>query len=155
MARPVKILIVEDDQIQAGFTRPSLEQAFRGSEITHIRTEHEFHSRMDEIANNPPDVVVMDVMLRWTNPARDQPTAPDNVRLEGHYLAGIRCTKLLAENEKTKDIPVILYTVLERADIGAQIASLPNKTLSLTKASDASDLIQMIDRIRETKTKQS
>jgi hypothetical protein len=45
------------------------------------------------------------------------PDWPDDVEKEGFYTAGFRCEKLLSGNEKLKDVPLIFYTVLERADL--------------------------------------
>jgi CheY-like chemotaxis protein len=143
----VKILIVEDDPLQVDLIFPSLVKAFHRGEIKNISTEHEFRARLDEISNDPPDVVVMDVMLRWTDPAPDMPVWPDDVRLEGHYLAGIRCSRLLAENNITRHIPVILYTVLTEKDLEHHLGRSrdPQSTVCfLQKNGDAEPLIQKI-----------
>ena len=147
MSKTVKILIVEDDPLQVDLVCPALVQAFQKSEIKNITTEHEFRARLDEISNDPPDVVVMDVMLRWTDPAPDMPVWPDEVALEGHYFAGIRCSRLLAENTKTRHIPVILYTVLAEQDLDDFLrrSRHPQSTVCfLQKNGEAEPLIQKI-----------
>jgi CheY-like chemotaxis protein len=141
-----KILLVEDDHMQTDFIVPILQRAFSGSDIKLLKTEHEFRSAMEEIAKNPPDVIVIDVMLRWTNPAPNLPRAPEDVKTGGYYVAGIRCAKLLSENEKTNQIPVILYTVLETPDIEQALAGWPNKVHLLTKEPDIDALV---DKIRQ------
>lgn len=148
MARPPKILIVEDDHMQTDFIDPALRQAFRGSEIKYLNTEHEFRVAMDDIVKDPPDVAVIDVMLRWTDPDPDLPPPPEDVNTGAYHHAGIRCAKLLAENEKINQIPVILYTVLETTDILQELTTLPNVRL-LTKESDFAPLIDTIRNILE------
>jgi CheY-like chemotaxis protein len=150
MARSPKILIVEDDYMQTEFIVPTLRQAFRGSEIQQLNTEHEFRVAMNEIAANPPDVIVIDVMLRWTDPEPDLPPVPEDVETGGYHHAGIRCAKLLAENERTKQIPLILYTVLETTDIAQELRGLSGNIKLLTKESDPTSLIETVKTVLET-----
>src|SRR6267154_1778537 len=110
----MKILIVEDDHLQAEWIHMSLAQAFPKAEFNCVRTEAEFRSRFGEIADNRPQVVVMDVMLRWEDPSPEITPRPDYVEAEGFYRAGLRCERMLAQDERTSHVPVILYTVLER-----------------------------------------
>lgn len=113
------ILIVEDDYSQAEL----IEDAFRKdpyfaqAEFDRISTESHFRMRFDEIARNPPDVIILDVMLRWADPAPDMEPPPAEVRSEGFWRAGIRNAKLLAQDPRTKDIPSVLYTISEDVDI--------------------------------------
>src|ERR1051325_2405825 len=111
MERPPKILIVEDDYLQTAFTVPALQNAFRGSEIKQVETELEFRELLEDIATDPPDVIVMDVMLPWTWPEPERIPAPEDVQAGGYHMAGLRCAALLSRYETTKAIPVILYTV--------------------------------------------
>jgi len=64
---PLNILIVEDDHFQSELLKENLEQAFPNGEITVIDTEHKFRSSIDNIAENPPDLVVMDIGLPVLN----------------------------------------------------------------------------------------
>ena len=115
------ILIVEDDHSQARLIQEALrKEADFGSPDTQIRrmsTESQFRNSLEEIAARKPDVIVMDVMLRWTDPTPDLKPPPDDVRKEGFFRAGLRNAKLLAQDERTKNIPVILYTMLDKIDL--------------------------------------
>jgi CheY-like chemotaxis protein len=117
------ILIVEDDEPQFNLVKSGLERirALSADRIERIATELEFQKKFDELAENKPDVIIMDVMLRWTNPMREMPPSPGDMD-----RAGIRCEKMLANNNKTKDIPVILYTVLSRDDLKDDLPNRPN-----------------------------
>jgi CheY-like chemotaxis protein len=148
MERPPKILIVEDDPLQMEFIVPELQNAFCGTEIKLLKTEHQFRVALEEIAKNPPDVAIIDVMLRWTDPVPNQPPAPEDVREGGHYQAGLRCAALLRRYETTRAIPVILYTVLEEADLLHDLRELNNVRL-LTKESDIGPLIEMIGQVTQ------
>src|SRR2546425_8168130 len=110
------ILVIEDDYLQADWIRQKLTEAMPNANIRLIATEAEFRSQFENIANQDPDVVVMDVMLRWADPSPDLTPPPQDVREEGFYRAGLRCERMLAEDNRTSRVPVILYTVLELAD---------------------------------------
>src|SRR5262245_16243553 len=116
------ILIVEDDHSQAELIEEALQkEADLNSTIYEIRrvsTESQFRDQLNDIAERNPDVIVMDVMLRWTDPAPDMKAPPDDILKEGCFRAGVRNAWLLAGNESTKRIPVILYTMLEKIDLG-------------------------------------
>jgi len=144
----MKILIVEDDYLQADWIRANLEQAFSnletGIDIDQIGTELEFRARLADIPKEPPDVIIMDVMLRWTDPSPDMQLPPDDVQEKGFYRAGLRCARLLAKDKRTSDIPVILYTVLEHIDLKGDLQGLPERVIYLLKKSDPTELIQRI-----------
>lgn len=148
----MRILLVEDDIIQSDLIREALGQEFPGGEVELIKTEHEFRSRLDAIAKRAPDIVIMDVMLRWTDPSPDQPPSPVDVREEGHYRAGFRCRKLLSERELTKDVPVILYTVLDHADISHELQDISmGEVQYLRKESSATPLLRSIRKFGPAK----
>lgn len=140
----MKILLVEDDYIQSDLICEALEQAFPSDVVELIRTEHEFRSRLVDIKARPPDIIILDIMLRWTLPSRDMPELPQDVREEGLYRAGFRCKKLLSEHARTRDIPVILYTVMEVSDIAEDLQDIASGAVYLRKEADMTSLIQLI-----------
>jgi len=142
--KTLHILIVEDDYLQADWIRASLGKIFPRAQIELMHTEFQFRSALDSLAKTPPDVIVMDVMLRWADAGPNIPPPSEDVRKEGFYRAGIRCAKMLSSNERTREIPVILYTVLERADLESDIRSLPRNIIHLRKDSDAEPLGRLI-----------
>jgi CheY-like chemotaxis protein len=137
------ILVVEDDHLQAQSVISSLEREFTDCKPDSISTEYEFRSRLPDIARNPPDLIVMDVMLRWTDPAPDQTRSPEDVTDKPHR-AGFRCQELMASNEKTKNIPLILYTVLEKADIQHEFQKPIGSDVYMQKGADNTPLIRKI-----------
>jgi len=143
----MKIVIVEDDYLQAEGVREALDAAFPGAKIDRIATELEFSDRLDELRGEIPDVVVMDVMLRWTDPEPEMRYPPDAIRRAGPSRPGFRCRKLLQQHERTRNIPVILYTVLSRDDLDRDLKMLGSDAVEFV-AKD-SDFTELIQRIRE------
>jgi CheY-like chemotaxis protein len=119
----LKILIVEDDKLQYEFIKSSLERIIKKweLEITRIKTESDFYKQFPAIALNKPDIIIMDVMLRWADPSLNIPEPPKEVIDKGFYRAGVRCIETLSENDQTKDIPIIIYTVLDHAALESEL----------------------------------
>jgi CheY-like chemotaxis protein len=136
----MKILLVEDnrpfgEEIAEYLTR------FVGSPWW-VRTESDFREHFEAIATDLPDVAVVDLMLRWDVLRREgpRPRPPDT----DMYLGGVRCALLLAGDTRTRDMPVILYTVVEQEDIDNVLANCPPSVHYLQKSSDLSKLVELI-----------
>lgn len=111
----MKILLVEDDDIQSEWMGEELKKEFPKATVEVIPTELGFIERMEQLAANRPDVVIMDMMLRWTDPSPEMKPPPEEVKREGFYAAGRRCAQRL--RDRKIDIPVILYTILDREEV--------------------------------------
>ena len=83
----LRVLLVEDDHIQRDNARHAIERVIE-AEVETISTEWEFQRDFEAIAANPPDIVVLDIMLRWTNPAAEMPLPPAEVTSSSE--AGLR-----------------------------------------------------------------
>jgi CheY-like chemotaxis protein len=152
------ILVVEDDYLQAEWICKKLKQVLH-CEVQRLSTESQFRKQLHEIEEHRPDIVIMDVMLPWTDPSPNIEPPPPEVIKEGFYRAGVRCTQLLIANEKTKSIPVILYTVLERADLEDQLKEFESaakvvhlqkgKVVHLRKDSDDDRLIDLVRELTD------
>lgn len=139
----MRAVIVEDDYLQADWLKQTIQSAFHGAQVDCIRTEYAFRQALADLRKSPPDVLLLDVMLRWTNPGMDV-SAPDDVREGQYYRAGLRCERLLREFPETKALPVILYTMLEGKDLKEDFTHLSSRTCYVGKDSDASQLIQTL-----------
>jgi|ERR1017187_768435 CheY-like chemotaxis protein len=111
------ILLIEDDPVQAALMEKAIRERL-GAETFRIATESDFLARLDEIARRAPGAIVIDVMLRWADPAEQMPPTPvDYKKMGGYRRAGLRCQKKLMEGPRTRAIPAILYTVLPRESL--------------------------------------
>lgn len=126
------IIHVEDDPLQADWLHSNLTTVLPDARIEHIRTELDFYKWLDS-QEHLPDVFIIDVMLRWTDPGIDLQPPPDNVELGGFYRAGLRCERKIAEHETARHVPVILYSVLERNDLEQELKNVPANVIYLTK----------------------
>jgi DNA-binding NarL/FixJ family response regulator len=146
----IRIIHVEDDRSEAEHVRQMLEVEFttRGVSIQRVCTECEFRTMLDDIARNPPTLVLMDIMLRWCDPAPDLKKPPVDVRNGGYERAGLRCQRLLwAKNPK---IPVVFYTVLHEADLEGGSRQVERNVVFISKGPDFNELF---DKIREIAAK--
>ena len=139
------LVVVEDDPLQAEQIVRGLSEFFPGTRLEVIRTESEFRDHLDGMERTPPDVILLDIMLRWSDPTPDMPEPPADVREEGMYRAGFRCQRLMATRERLKDIPVIFYSSLEEEDVKGDLAErLPH----IEYCRKDSDLDELTDKIR-------
>ena len=116
----MRIVLVEDDHLQTDHVSTELKRLL-GADVHCIRTEQEFREQLDDIAARPPDVLVIDVMLRWADPSPGVEEPPPDVREGGFQKAGLRCQKFLATRPQTAKLPVILYSVLEGGDLRGSV----------------------------------
>jgi CheY-like chemotaxis protein len=141
----MKIVVVEDDPLQIEVMIGFLESLPR-ARVEVIQTELEFLEHLEEIEREPPDLFVIDVMLRWTDPQPDARRPPREVLEGGRERAGFRCHSRLLEREATRAVPVILHSHLDSSHFERQLRGLPKSTLYLQKDSD---FTQLLDAIRD------
>src|ERR1051326_4524395 len=94
----LKVLIVEDDPMQACFLKERFEDEFNEVEIFLIGSEKQFREDLKAIEEFAPDLIILDVMLRWMNPSPNMSSMPEDVTETGMYRAGFRCLKSLSES---------------------------------------------------------
>lgn len=111
------IVVVEDDYRQAQWIEGALKQSYPNAQTQLIESEYEFRSKREEFAAKPPDLIVMDIMLRWTDAAPELPPPPPEVERDGFFSAGIRCKEHLAKDPRTAQIPILFYSTLQREDL--------------------------------------
>ena len=144
----IHILLVEDDYDQAESLESALSAHFAESTITKINTECEFNEKLGELEQNTPDIAVIDVMLRWTDPSPNMRDVPNEVKEGGHFEAGLRCERHLRELAETANVPVILYTVLRKEDMtDALKLTNPKITVFLDKDSNYNTLVNEITKL--------
>ena len=101
-----------------------------------------------------PDLVIMDVMLRWASPRPGLPAPPDDVVAGGYYRAGLRCARLMLGDGRLRHVPVVLYTILERNDLERDGQTLPPNATYVGKNSEPDVLSRHIrSRLRDHPTR--
>ena len=138
----MKLLIVEDDYIQAKYIEENLMELLNNATIKRISTESQFYDFLEIMNEDKPDVILLDIMLRWTNPSPTMPEMPENVKEEGFHWAGIRCENKLRKMGVGKTIPVIIYSVIEKNTYSKFVN--PEKTKFLNKDFDMQNLRNLI-----------
>jgi CheY-like chemotaxis protein len=136
------LVVVEDDHLQEGPLQDKLEEAFPDARVEAIPTERAFRDRLDDLRSRRPDLVVMDVMLRWDLPSRDAPDPPPEVVAGGYQRAGLRCAELMAADPALAAVPVVFWTILEHSDIERDGRTLPARSRYLRKSPDLDLLIR-------------
>jgi CheY-like chemotaxis protein len=137
----LKILLVEDDHVQRDYVRDALAGAL-GAVVETKACEWDFQRDFDAIASNPPDVAVLDIMLRWASPSRDRLEPAKELT---PYQAGLRCAKRLHEDSRTQTVRVILYSVLPKEDIPD--VALPDNVTFVVKEPDCENLIVVVKNV--------
>lgn len=137
-------VIVEDDHLQRGPLEENLKIAFPGSQVAVLGSEHEFREYLPRLVESPPDLVLMDVMLRWSLPSPKAAEPPADVTEGGYYRAGLRCATLLLSDERSRTVPVVLYTILERSDLERDGQGLPANSSYVGKSSDVDALLRRV-----------
>jgi CheY-like chemotaxis protein len=134
----LKILLVEDDYLQRSYVHQALADSL-GAAVETKTCEWEFQRDFDLIASDPPDVAVLDMMLRWASPSRRGATPPED---STPYHAGLRCAQKLSDDPRTRSVRVILYSVLPKEDIPD--LWLPEAWVFVVKESDCQNLIDVL-----------
>ncbi|HRI45647.1 MAG TPA: hypothetical protein PL089_13870 [Ignavibacteria bacterium] len=147
----MKILIIEDDHLQSKLLIKQLNHEFKDCTIELLETESDFIKKFPMIEKNPPDLILIDIMLRFQNPSRDMIKVIPSDR-KGFYRAGIRCKQDLNQSEQTKSIPIILYTVLNKADLEIDLLNLNNQFQHISKDKDTSILFRQIKKMLKLKS---
>jgi CheY-like chemotaxis protein len=139
------ILLLEDSSMQAELIHSGLAEAFRSATITTLGSEAEFRQYLPQLLAAPPDIGVFDVMVRSTDPSPDMLPPPIDVVRDGYFRAGLRCQRILQCDDRTKNIPIVLFTVLESIDLEHELLG-QGKWVHVRKVSSLSPLIQEVHR---------
>lgn len=127
-----RILILEDDnamlQLLQGIIRRDLCDLNPNLEVEIVETESEFRlSWLPAFENGRkkrPQVFLIDVMLRWTDPSPNQPPRPPEVIEGGFMRAGLRCLDLIRKCSGLSESRVIILTALTKKDLDGLGANL-------------------------------
>ena len=136
------VLVIEDDSVQANTLARRIQERFPGVKVKIINTESNFHKQLPSL--NPAEirVAVVDMMLRWADPAPEMEMPPQEIIDEGFFVGGLRCRKALV----ARGIPTIIYTVLDRESVPGL---KPPEIEYVRKGPSAEDLLTCLSRFLE------
>ena len=135
----LKVLLLEDDHSQRQDIRDMLEEEFHAS-VEVRSSEWEFLSKWDQMLKEPPDFAILDVMVCWAKPTREQTETPEEAKHPD--TAGLRCAQKIRSTPETGNVKVILYSVLsQEEDFGMPV---PEGVDVVVKEADFEDLIEAI-----------
>lgn len=138
------IVVVEDDHLQAGPLADNLRGAFDNPTVETMATEEDFRAALPRFREQVPDLLVMDVMLRWASPRPGMSAPPPDVVSGGYYRAGLRCAALLHADPTLRCVPVVLYTILEVSDLRRGNQELPPNTTYVGKTAEPEVLVRHV-----------
>jgi hypothetical protein len=143
-------VVVEDDHLQEGPIADNLAGLYPDTTVEAFATEEQFRAHLPRMREAVPDLVVRDVMLRWAYPRPGLAAPPDDVVAGGYYRAGLRCARLMLDDERLRRVPVVLYTILERNDLERDGQTLPSNATYVGKNSEPDVLSRHIrSRLRD------
>jgi len=140
------ILIIEDDHVQHTWLSDTLSLTFPDLEVEVIETESEFIENFQRLEANPPTIIIIDIMLRWTNPSPSMPVPPVR-KTPSFYEAGLRCYDLIKNSPNMLNTSVIFYSVLGEEDLSSLFKSVGGNIIHLKKETETSPLLNQIKRL--------
>ncbi len=148
----LRIVLLEDNWQQAEFIVGWLKDEFSDPEVRVVETVKEFETAMAEFKAIPPDLLILDLMVQYTD--------PDDVDLvtgggEDFFTAGARCYELLRECGLSQR--ALIFSVTDKDDL--RLAKLEHLIdVHVQKGAEKSVLKEAIRRIirsrfpRDTRT---
>ena len=154
MKEPLRVVLVENDHLTQEDAIEDL-QKYLNSQVTTYSAESDFRNSLDSFRNSPPDIFIFGLWVRWTHPAPVMPEAPIEV-LEGeynhHYGAGMRMARLIAEDPRTANTPVVIWDCLDEEELKAPFKNqIPFNVHFLTRLSAQENFIKGLRAILENR----
>ena len=141
-SRPLRFVLLEDDWQQAELIKNWLGDQFERSEIEIIETAKQFHARVDGFKDNSPDVFIIDMMVRFTDPD-DENEASQGESVD-FFRAGARCYEEL--RSRGLNGRAIIYSVIDNDDLQkANLNYLAN--IHIQKEEDKTELYNAICKL--------
>ncbi len=117
-----QVLILEDDATMHSLLESIISKNLSDlTSVQIIETEADFRLKwmpaftLDR--SKKPDIFIIDIMLRWTDPNPEQPPRPPDVIEGGFMRAGLRCLRLIRQHPTLSNVPVIILTTLTKKNL--------------------------------------
>jgi len=120
------LVIVEDDYYDWEWLKGIIEDAIPSVKLVWISTEKMFRERLQEFEDAKPVGFILDVMLPWDipRPGQEEEDVPAEVKRDGFYTAGLRCNELLKRHSALGNVPVLLYTGLDKNNFAEHVVHI-------------------------------
>jgi CheY-like chemotaxis protein len=137
-----RILLVEDDHLQRNYVKQALEDEL-GADVKTLCCEKNFIDGFEKLAADPPGLAVLDIMLMWARPSKDEADQPPDDRTPEQ--AGLRCAAMLRNDPRTSDVKVLLYSVFPERDIMNR--DMAKGAVMIVKEADCQNLFEEIQKL--------
>lgn len=138
----MKIILLEDDHIQASRIIDEMEHYFGMPKISLYSNASEFIKELPEICAVPPDLFLFDMMLQWS---AVEDLASREIPSDFEYSqAGIHCAKAVLSSPKISSIPIILHTFVRAEVIQSTFGVMPKNVSIIGKEENTRSLMMMI-----------
>jgi CheY-like chemotaxis protein len=127
----MRILLLEDDHYQ-GESLCSALSTF--GPTVWLTTEREFVEAWPQLLREPPDLAVIDLMIRWDTVRADAMPPPEGTVI---FDAGVRCARRFLEIAPTLSPVVIIYSVVDPPE-------LPPNARFVSKGAGTRELMEVV-----------
>jgi DNA-binding NarL/FixJ family response regulator len=140
----MKVVLIEDDYLEAGQIKDLLGQQYQGVDIVDIATESDFVAAIPALEEDPPDLVVMDIMIPRHRPSLNIVAPPEEDVDHLSLRTGIRLLGMLQGNARLRNVPVIIHSALAWHDLEADLSNRPNHVLFVHKGAAPLELMAVL-----------
>ena len=125
----MRVILVEDEYLTASWIAEAVHHHYPEAEIVDIANEAQFERSFRSFELEPPDLVIMDVMLA------QEPTVDvlDPAEIHRGLRAGIRCLNRLLGSQVLGRVPVIIHTALDSSEIADELPKKPPHVVYVQK----------------------
>ena len=122
----MRIIVLEDVPIAAASLVHLIRSECAEAQIRVLDNEFEFNQAHSDFIKQQPNLFVLDMRVRWTSSDLVAAVPPIDYQRTGSWRrAGLRCCRLLLSDERTRDLPIVLTSVLEDREVRAELQGLP------------------------------
>jgi len=140
----MKIILVEDNHFFVQRIREDLFKKIKNLNLVQIQTELEFRKNIENIISPTPDLIIVDVMLRWTNPSPSMELPPNEILEEGLFSAGIRCKEILLQHKINEEVPILIISALDDVVLDQEKLTMEKNVFFHEKNLNSKSLINRI-----------
>ena len=133
-------VIVEDDVSQLRSIAEGITAAFPGAYVILFDCEGAFHQHFDAIVASPPDVFIIDMIVRWSDLPVSSPLAKAPSGLSS-YRAGRRIYEMISGHPHLAHLPVIIYSTLEPERYEDEFTLKPDNLMLVAKTNPLKPLL--------------